>query len=308
MSTTTEAIAGTALARARVLALPRLRRRPAARARQVRRAWQPGLHFAFVLTCAVTLFPLVWMLRTALAPPDDVFRATLSLWPETPTLGNVTAAFRLHPVGAWFANSLVVAAGITLGKLALAIPAGFAFGVLRFPGRDAGFAVVVGTMVVPYVITLVPTYVAVVSLGLYDTLAGVIIPSIGHCGFAVFFLRQAFKALPVELFEAARIDGAGPWRQLVSIALPNVRGAVAAMGVLSFLSAWNLYLWPHLILDAPESKTLSIGLKLFATTGEQGGEWGPLMAPALLGALPVVLLYLLAQRQLVAAFATSGIR
>jgi ABC-type glycerol-3-phosphate transport system permease component len=179
---------------------------------------------------------------------------------------------------------------------------------MAFRGRDAAFALVVGTMTVPYVITLLPTYVAVASLGLYDTLTGVIVPMVGHCGFVVFFLRQAFKSLPRELFEAARIDGAGPWRQMLGIALPNIWGAVAAMAVLSFLGAWNLYLWPHLILDASEHKTLSIGLKLFATTGEQGGEWGPLMATALLAALPVVVLYLVAQRQLVSAFATSGVR
>jgi multiple sugar transport system permease protein/sn-glycerol 3-phosphate transport system permease protein len=266
------------------------------------------LHLAFLVVCGATLFPLLWMLRTALAPADEVFSPDLTPWPDRPTLDNFAAAFRLHPVGAWLANSLIVATGITAGKLALAIPAGFAFGVLRFPGRDLGFALVVGTMVVPYVITLVPTYVAVVQLGLYDTLAGVVIPSIGHCGFVVFFLRQAFKALPAELFEAARIDGAGSWRQLWTIAVPNVSGAIAAMAVLSFLSAWNLYLWPHLLLEASENKTISIGLKLFATTGEQGGEWGPLMATAMLAALPVLVLYAVAQRQLVSAFASSGIR
>lgn len=273
-----------------------------------RHASQVALHAAFIMACLVTLFPLVWMLRTAFAPPQDVFRATMSLWPDDATLGNFTAAFRLHPVGAWFVNSVVVAGFITFGKLAVSVPAGFAFGVMSFRGRDAAFALVVGTMTVPYVITLLPTYVVVASIGLYDTLTGVIVPAIGHCGFVVFFLRQAFKALPRELFEAARIDGAGPWRQMLTIALPNIWGAAAAMAVLSFLGAWNLYLWPHLILDSREHKTLSIGLKLFATTGEQGGEWGPLMATALLAAVPVVLLYLMAQRQLVSAFATSGIR
>ncbi|WP_421998239.1 carbohydrate ABC transporter permease [Reyranella sp.] len=269
---------------------------------------QLALHLVFLLACAATLFPLLWMLRTALAPPQDVFRSTLSLWPDNPTLGNFAAAFRLHPVGTWFVNSVVVAGAIAAGKLILALPAAFAFAVMRFRGREAAFALLVGTLTVPYVITLLPTYVAVAGLGFYDTLGGVIVPTIGHCGFVVFFLRQAFKALPRELFEAARIDGAGPWRQLLTIALPNVWGAVAAMGVLSWLSAWNLYLWPHLILDATEHKTLAIGLKLFATTGEQGGEWGPLMATAFLAALPVLVLYLLAQRQLVSAFATSGIR
>jgi ABC-type glycerol-3-phosphate transport system permease component len=292
------------------LALPRRVGVDIAAARQVarRRGSQVLLHVAFVAACLATLFPMLWMLRTAFAPPADVFRPTLSLWPDNATLANFSAAFRLHPVGTWFVNSVVVAGAITLGKLAVSVPAGFAFGVTRFRGRDLAFALVVGTMTVPYVITLLPTYVAVARVGLYDTLAGVIVPAIGHCGFVVFFLRQAFKSLPRELFEAARIDGAGPWRQMLTIALPNIWGAVAAMGVLSFLGAWNLYLWPHLILDATEHKTLSIGLKLFATTGEQGGEWGPLMATALIAALPVVLLYLVAQRQLVSAFATSGIR
>jgi ABC-type glycerol-3-phosphate transport system permease component len=299
MSTTTDAVA--LGRRAAPVARPA---RPAAR----RAGGQLVLHAAFVVACLVTLFPLAWMLRTAFAPSHDVFRATLSLWPDHATLGNFAAAFRLHPVGTWFANSVVVAGAITLGKLALSVPAGFAFGVMTFRGRDAAFVLVVGTMTVPYVITLLPTYVAVASIGLYDTLTGVIVPVIGHCGFVVFFLRQAFKSLPRELFEAARIDGAGPWRQMLGIALPNIWGAVAAMAVLSFLGAWNLYLWPHLILDASEHKTLSIGLKLFATTGEQGGEWGPLMATALLAALPVVVLYLVAQRQLVSAFATSGVR
>jgi ABC-type glycerol-3-phosphate transport system permease component len=168
------------------------------------------LHLAFVAACLVTLFPLAWMLRTAFAPPAEVFQSTLSLWPDHPTIRNFAAAFRLHPVGIWFVNSMIVSLGITLGKLALALPAAFAFGVMSFRGRDIAFGLVVGTMTVPYVITLLPTYVAVASLGFYDTLTGVIVPTIGHCGFVAFFLRQAFKSLPRELFEAARIDGAGP--------------------------------------------------------------------------------------------------
>jgi len=117
-----------------------------------------------------------WMLRTAFALSREVFQATLSLWPDNPTVANFPAAFRLHPVGTWFVNSMIVSVGITAGKLVLSIPAAFAFGVLTFRGRDLAFAVVVGTMTVPYVITLLPTYVAVASLGYYDTLTGVIVP------------------------------------------------------------------------------------------------------------------------------------
>jgi len=280
------------------VALPRLRVR-----------WgRWGLHATLAALSLLTLFPLFWMLRTAFTPHAEVFRATLAPFPANPTLANFPQAFALFPVADWFVNSIVVAVSCAAGKLIVAAPAAFAFARGRFPGRDAGFALVVGTMTVPYVITLIPTYMGVVRAGLYDTHLAVILPTVAHCGFACFFLRQAFRQLPAELFEAAAIDGAGPWRQFARIALPNVRAALAALFVLGFLSAWNLYLWPLLVLETPENKTLSIGLKLFATTGEQGGQWGPLMATAILGAAPVLILFLLAQKQIVSAFVTSGVR
>jgi ABC-type glycerol-3-phosphate transport system permease component len=268
----------------------------------------PVLHVAIAAMALLTLLPLLWMVRTAFTPHAEVFRSTLALVPANPTLANFPAAFGLFPVGDWFVNSLLIATACALGKLVVAAPAAFAFARGRFPGRDAAFALAVGTMTVPYVITLIPTYMAVVRAGLYDTHLAVIVPTVAHCGFACFFLRQAFRQLPAEIFEAASIDGAGPWRQFLLVALPNVRAALAALFVLGFLSAWNLYLWPLLVLESPENKTLSIGLKLFATTGEQGGQWGPLMATAMLGAAPVLMLFLLAQKQIVSAFVTSGIR
>ena len=249
-----------------------------------RRGGQLALHIAFVAACLVTLFPLAWMLRTAFAPPKEVFHATLSLWPDNATVANFPAAFRLHPVGTWFVNSMIVSVGITAGKLVLSIPAAFAFGVLAFRGRDLAFALVVGTMTVPYVITLLPTYVAVASLGYYDT-SGASSPSL--------------QLLPRELRRP--FDGAAV---APCFGLPNIGGCSRGHGGAAFLGAWNLYLWPHLILDATENKTLSIGLKLFATPRAPG----PLMATALLAALPVVALYLVAQRQLISAFATSGVR
>jgi ABC-type glycerol-3-phosphate transport system permease component len=256
----------------------------------------------------VTLFPLLWMITTAFTPNEDVFRKSIVLWPDRPTLDNFPHAFRLHPVARWLINSLVVAVAITAGKLALSAPAAFAFAFLRFPAREWWFGLVVGTMTVPYVITLIPTYLAVVQVGWYNTLAGVIVPSLGFCGFAIFFLRQSFRVLPIELFEAAAIDGAGPWRMLFSIALPNVMPAVASIAILSFLSAWNLYLWPHLVLDDSVMKTLSIGLKLFSTNQEQLQQWGPLMATAMIGIAPVLLIFVAGQRFVMSAFLHSGIK
>jgi ABC-type glycerol-3-phosphate transport system permease component len=277
--------------------------------RQIRRSLQwVGVHGALLVAAAVTLFPLLWMFTTAFTPNEEVFRRTLGLLPVNPTLANFSIAFHVQPVGYWLLNSVITATAISVGKMLIAIPAAFAFAHFRFRGRDWLFGLVVGTMTIPYVITLIPTYLAIVKADLYNTLAGVIIPSIAFCGFAIFFLRQSFRILPTELLEAALIDGAGPYRMLVSIAIPNTLPAIASLTVLSFLSAWNLYLWPHLVLNDRTMKTLSIGLKLFATNQEQLQQWAPLMATAVLGVLPALVIFAFAQRYVMQAFVHSGIK
>lgn len=267
-----------------------------------------ALHVALLVAAVVTVFPLLWMFTTAFTPNDMTFRRNLGLLPSHPTFDNFATAFQIQPVAYWLLNSVITSVAIAAGKMLIAIPAAFAFAHFRFRGRDWLFTVIVGTMTIPYVVTLIPTYIAVVKLDLYNTLAGVIVPSIAFCGFAIFFLRQAFKVVPTELLEAAVIDGAGPLRALVSIVVPNSLPAIASLSVLSFLSAWNLYLWPHLILNDTEMKTLSIGLKLFATNQEQLQQWGPLMATAVLGLLPALSLFVFAQRYILDAFVHSGIK
>ena len=266
------------------------------------------IHLALVVAAVVTLFPLLWMFTTAFTPNELTFRRSLGLLPMEPTFANFVAAFRIQPVAHWLANSVITSLAIAAGKMAIAIPAAFAFAHFRFKGRDWLFALIVGTMTIPYVVTLIPTYIAIVKVDLYNTLAAVIIPSIAFCGFAIFFLRQSFKVVPTELLEAGVIDGAGPLRALVSIVIPNSLPAIASLSVLSFLSAWNLYLWPHLVLNDADMKTLSIGLKLFATNQEQLQQWGPLMATAVLGLLPALAIFTFAQKYIMDAFVHSGIK
>lgn len=268
----------------------------------------PVIHGALVAAAAVTLFPLVWMLATAFTPNDLVFRRHFALWPSDPTLGNFITAFKVQPVGYWLVNSLLISAAIAAGKILISVPAAFAFAHLHFRGREWLFGMVIGTMTIPYVITLIPTYIVIVNVELYNTRTGVILPSVAFCGFAIFFLRQSFRAIPTELLEAAAIDGAGPLRALLSIVVPNTLPAIASLSILSFLSAWNLYLWPHLILNDPEMKTLSIGLKLFATNQEQLQQWAPLMAAAVTGLLPVLVVFAVAQRFIINAFVQSGMK
>lgn len=267
-----------------------------------------AIHLFVVVLCLLTLFPLLWMLSTAFKAPQEVFSSGFSFLPRDPTLGNFAEAFRTRPVGAWFVNSVVIAVAITAGKLAISIPAAYAFSRFRFRGRNVLFALVVGTMIVPDAITIVPNYILVSSLDWLNTPQGAIVPSIAFTGFYVFLLRQAMLALPQEILDAARVDGAGSWTILLRVVFPMVRPAVAVVAVLSFLQAWNLYLWPLLVLNDPESKTLAVGIEYFAATQQGLQEWGPMMAAATFAILPPLLIFFLAQKHIISAFVESGVK
>ncbi|MGC9418879.1 MAG: carbohydrate ABC transporter permease [Rhodovulum sp.] len=263
-------------------------------------------HAILLPVAALTLFPLFWMVTTAFTPNELVLSRAIRFWPEEPTLENFRVAFARHPVGLWLWNGFVVATLVTLGKLAISLPAAYAFARMEFRGRDTLFALVVATLTFPSIIGIVPTFIAVVRVGWYDTLTGVIVPSIAFIGFYVFYLRQNFRQLPTEMFEAASLDGAGVWRQFVSIALPNVRPAIAAVTVLSFLGAWNIYFWSLLILESPEKRTITIGIKVFTDIEASNQLWGPMMAVALLAVVPVLVIFAFAQRQMIEAFAPGS--
>ncbi|MDZ4136409.1 MAG: carbohydrate ABC transporter permease [Paracoccaceae bacterium] len=265
-----------------------------------------GAHLMLGAAALVTLFPLFWMVTTAFTPNDLILSRALRFWPEHPTLENFRIAFARHPVGLWLWNAFVVSALVTLGKLAISLPAAYAFARMEFRGRNALFWVVVATLTFPSVIGIVPTFIAVVKVGWYDSLTAVVVPSIAYVGFYIFYLRQNFRSLPGEMFEAAELDGAGPFRKFAQIALPNIRPAIAAVSVLSFLGAWNIYFWSLLVLESPEKKTITIGIKVFSDIEASNQLWGPLMATALLGVLPILVLFLVAQRSMQEAFAPGS--
>jgi ABC-type glycerol-3-phosphate transport system permease component len=268
-----------------------------------------ALHLLLVLLCVLTFFPLFWMISTAFEPPGEIFSQGLGLLPADPTVQNFPEAFRRQPVGWWILNSLLIAGAITAGKLAISIPAAYAFARRRFFGRDVLFGLVVGTMVVPDVITVIPNYILVSDLYWINTPQGVIVPMVAFTGFYVFLLRQAMLTLPQELFDAAKVDGANAWTILWRIAFPLVRPTVAVVTVLAFLSAWNLYIWPFLVLSDTDAQTLAVGIQYFALTLDGGDPtWGALMATATLALLPPLLLYVVAQRAIVSAFVESGVK
>jgi ABC-type glycerol-3-phosphate transport system permease component len=274
-----------------------------------RRLVHAALHLLVILLCLLTIFPLFWMLSTAFKPASEVFQpGIIRLIPEAPTIANFPEAFRVFPIGWWFYNSALIAGAITLGKLAVSLPAAYAFTRLEFPGRRLCFSLVLGTMIVPFVVTVIPSYVIVAKLDWLNTRQGVIVPSIAHTAFSVFLLRQYIMALPPELFDAAKIDGAGPWTILWRIVVPNVRPAIAVVTILAFLAAWNQYIWPLLILNELDTKTLAVGMQFFARNSDSTQLWGAMMATATLATIPPLVLYALAQKRIISTFVTSGIK
>lgn len=266
------------------------------------------LHAVIIILCGATIFPFFWMLSTAFKQADEVFTQDIVWLPQNPTLRNFPDAFDYFPVGRWFWNSFGIAVLTTAGKLLISVPAAFAFARLNFKYDKFLFAVVLATMIVPGVVTIVPNYVLVSRLGWIGTWQGVIIPSLPHTAFFVFLLRQYIRTLPQELIDAARVDGASTWQMLVQIVMPNIRPGIAVVTILSFLGAWNQYLWPLLILSDFESKTLATGMQFFTSNAESAQLWGPMMATATIAALPPLIVYALAQKQIINTFVTSGIK
>lgn len=266
------------------------------------------IHLLVIILCAFTIFPFLWMLSTSFKQADEVFTRDLRLIPLAPTWRNFPDAFSYFPVAHWFWNSFGIAVLTTLGRILISVPAAFAFARLRFRGDKVLFAMVLATMIVPGIVTVVPNYILVSDLNWMNTWAGVIIPSLPASAFYVFLLRQNVLQLPQDLIDAARLDGASTVKLLLQIVVPNIKPAIAVVVILSFLGAWNQYLWPLLILNEFESKTLATGMQFFTANAESAQMWGPMMATAAIATLPPLIIYAFAQKQIIETFVTSGIK
>lgn len=265
-------------------------------------------HLIVLVLCFLTVFPFLWMLSTSFKEADDVFTKTIQILPPHPTLRNFPDAFSYFPVKDWFINSVGISALITIGKLIISVPAAYAFSRLQFPGKKLLFATVLATMIVPGVVTTVPNYVMVARFGWLDSWIGVIIPSLPGTAFYVFLLRQNILTLPQDLIDAGRMDGASTIKMLWDIVMPNIKPTIAVVTILSFLGAWNQYLWPLLVLSDFANKTLPTGMPYFTSNQESAQMWGPMMATATIAALPPLIIYALFQKQIINTFVTSGIK
>ena len=256
------------------------------------------------LGALVTAFPFLWMVTTSLKPLSESRAYPPTIIPTTISLDSYIRLFTELDFARYLLNTVIVV-GIGFGGMLLVAMAGYGFAKFRFRGRNAMFLFVLATMMIPVQVTMIPTYLILNSVGLTNTLLGVALPTLVG-GFGLFLTRQFMTTIPDEMLEAARLDGAGEWRILRSIVLPMSRPILAVLGVLTFITGWNSFLWPLVIASDSDNYTLSVGLSLL---NKQLTVNPPLqMAGASLMVIPILLVFVILQRQIVQGFALSGLK
>ena len=251
------------------------------------------------------LVPIVWMLGTSLRSEADLFANPARLWPLSPTVGGFRRVWSELPFFRLAVNSVVFALGTTLLLLAFDSAAAYALARLRFRGRRAIFVLVMGCLMIPFQITLIPTFELVNRLGWLNTYQGLIVPRMASA-FGIFLLRQFFVTIPRELDEAALLDGATHRQIYWRIALPLAKPALATLFVIHFMNLWNDFLWPLVMTTDPSMRTLPAGLTLFA--GQHVTDHAVLMAGATISLAPLAIAFLVAQRFFVQGVATTGFK
>ena len=267
---------------------------------------QPWIYVVLTGGLVLLVGPFLWMLLGSFRPDRELKEVPPSWLPQDPTLANYRTLFTELDFPTYFFNSAVVAIVITLGNLVFCSMLGYALAKLNFPGKRVIFALVLGTLMVPGLVTLVPLFVLVSNLGMVNSLPGLIFPFLAG-PFGVFLMRQFIQSLPDELIQAARIDGAGEWRIFLSIILPLCKPALATLGILTFLTSWNNFLWPLVVAQTEDKYTLPVALALYAV-GQNATQYGLLLAGSVVVVLPVLAIFLLLQRHIMQGIAMTGIK
>jgi multiple sugar transport system permease protein len=277
-------------------------------ARRRRRGRFFGLRLvAAIVITLIMFFPLYWMLLTAFSTRRDLYAPGLHWFPQHFTLDNFRVPIAAFPVKKWFWNSLLIAVLVTVLSVTVNLLSGYAFAKMRFRGKNALFLLLLSTMMIPVQSIMVSQFKLAIKLSLYGNIWSVVLPE-SAAVFGIFLARQFFMAIPDELIEAARVDGAGSLRTFVSVVLPLCKPLIAVMTLLTFSNEWNAFSWPLIALfNDQQLFTLPIGL-VTDLKGEYGSDYGAIMAMSLIMILPMVVLFVAFQRYFVQGMARTGIK
>jgi len=262
-----------------------------------------SLHVVLTVVGFFMLAPLLWMLSTSLKEPGDIFIYPPQWIPDPVVWQNYVETVTVMPFGRFYFNSTFQAAAVTVLQLLTSSLAAFAFARLRFRGRDLLFLLYLGTMMIPFPVTMIPNFIIVRLLGWIDTFKALILPP-AFSAFSTFLLRQYFLSLPIELDDAARVDGASSFRIWWQVLLPLTGPAIATLAIFTFLGQWNNFLWPLIVTNSEHMRTLPVGLAAFQ--GQFRVEWHLLMAGSVIALVPILVIYIIGQKWFVRGITLSG--
>jgi multiple sugar transport system permease protein len=254
----------------------------------------------------VMLFPFFWMLVTSFKPLSEVRAWPPTILPQTFTLANYTTIWQQYPFANFLENGFIISALSTVGVLFSCTLAAFALARLRFPGREALFLLVLGTIMLPYPARMIPIFVEMTKLHWIDSFKPLIVPSFFGSAYGIFLLRQFFKGIPAELMESATIDGCNPLGVLLRIYIPLSMPALTALTVVNFITTWNDLIPPLIFINTPAKMPIAVGLAFFKGQGEALWSW--LMAASVLSVLPLLVLYIVAQRFIIEGMTYTGLK
>ncbi len=260
-----------------------------------------------IIALLIIALPLLWMVVSSFKPPSEIVTVTPSLFPNEPTLNNYVEVADRVPLARVFMNSVIVTVVGSTIKVFLAVTTAYALVFVTIPGRNIIFLGILVALMVPPEAAMIPNYITIATLGGRNTLWGIILPTLGTA-FGTFLLRQHYKTLPLELLEAAELDGAGPWRRLWGIVVPVSIPTIATVALVTIVSEWNAFLWPLVITDTPTAMTLPVGLNLLQSIESKTGAYGVLMAGAVLVITPVLILFAALQRHIVSGLTQGAVK
>lgn len=263
------------------------------------------LHVGLLAVGLVTIFPFVWMVLSAFKSNAEINSLDQTFFPQTWTFENFVSMQEKFDFLRLFSNSVMLSVTITVISIYTSALAGFVLVKYEFRGRTAIFAFVLGTMMIPWAVTIIPRYTMFVNAGLQDNYLSIIIPAV-LSGFGIFMMRQNMDAVPDEVLEAARIDGATEIFIFHRIVLPMSVNAISALAIFQFLWVWEDYLWPYLMINSPDMQVLAVGLTTFS--GRYGTDYGGLFAATTISIIPVIVVYIIFQRRFIAGAASAAVK
>lgn len=263
-------------------------------------------HIPLLLVTFVMTAPLVWMVGVSLKSGAEISSSPHTLLPAEPRIANYADAVSNMPFWRYLLNTLLLCTGSVIGTVVSCSLVAYAFARLQWPGRDLVFGIVIATMLLPWQATMIPRFLLLREMGLYNTLWAIVLPTFCGDAFFIFLLRQFFRSIPQELIDAARMDGCGNWGVLWRVVVPLSRPALITVALLQFIAAWNDYGGPLLYLSDPQKFPLAYGLEQFVSS--HSSETHLLMAAAVLFTLPILVLFFVAQRSFMRGITTTGIK